>query len=118
MMEFNHKRGFTLIEVLVAAAILVFAASASALVFRAVTGEIMRSSELTRSVYKTQDKMEELKITDFSDLSSFHGKTFDQGKGKIEVKPILPDLKELKVEYKWDPLRKPIVIYTLRSSID
>lgn len=117
-MKLDHKRGFTLIEVLVAAAILVFAASASALVLRTVTGEIMRSSELTRSVYITLDKMEGLKTIDFSDLSALHGEFFAQGKGKIEIKPILPDLKELKVEYKWDPVRKPIVIYTLRSSID
>jgi len=112
MIKSNYKSGFTLIEVLLAAAILVFAVFSSFLLLKTVTREILNSCQLTKSAYISEAKLEELKSVAFDDISN---KSFAQDSGKIEVRPVLSDLKEIKVELFWHKRRKPIQIYTLRS---
>ncbi len=118
MMRKHLKKGFTLVEVLLAGAILVLAASSSFILLRALSQGILNSSELTKSVYSATAKLEELKTVDFDSLSYQDGKDFSQGKGKIEVKDVLPDLKEINITYTWHPKRTPIEIYTLRSKYE
>jgi|GEM_PF-1836802 len=111
----SSERAFTLIELLVAAAILLLACSSSFVMLRGVSRESLNSSILTKSIYIVQAKLEEIRSISFEDLGPLGGQAFSGGKGKIDIKPVLPDLMEIKITFDWNKKRKPIEIYTLRS---
>lgn len=111
-----NKRGFTLVELLVAASIFLVSTLAFGSLLKMSLASIHSASELNRAAYMLQTKTEEIQAIPFAELSGLNGASFANGKGKISVSPVLADLVRIRLELKWDPDRTPLYIYTLRSS--
>ena len=97
-------RGFTLSELLLAAAILVFALTGLLLFFvnSIILNETNRNFTLAYSAIEA--KMEEIKNTNFDNLDALNGTDFDldgfstsNGQGRIEVSDEATDLKRIKI---------------------
>ncbi len=112
----DQKYGFTLIEVLVASSVLLIIVASVFSLLRVGLNYIEQSRELTKATYILEGKMEEIRSMPFSSLPSLHGTTFENGKGRIYVTPVKSDLVQIKAELIWNPKRKPLEIYTLRSA--
>lgn len=106
------KKAFTLIEVLVSAAILFLAAFSISYLVKADFGIINLSAKYQKALNLAQSKMEEIRSTDFPGIKN---STFADNNGTTAVKPITYDLLEIKLSYNWDNKRPPIEFYTLRS---
>lgn len=88
----NGRLGFTLIEVLLAMTVLVVCLTSILLTYVHMFILSDLSRDLTLSTNAVQDKMEEIKKTDFDSLSALNGTTFDitgfaasDAKGLIQV---------------------------------
>ena len=103
------KRGFTLVEVLVALAVLMIALGVSVYLFKSALAGIKRSYELTDTYFKAQAEAEELRGVPFDSLLSLSGTRFADGKGKIAVTPVQSDLLEITLEI------PPYKLTTMRS---
>lgn len=97
-------KGFTLPELLLAAAILVFMLAGLLLLFIncIILNETNRNFTLAYSAIQT--KMEEIKNTAFANLDTFDGITFDlngfssgSAKGKIEINAESANLKRIRI---------------------
>jgi type II secretory pathway pseudopilin PulG len=101
-------RGFTLIEVLVSATILilVFSAISSLVIFSLRQADRLES--LLSSQYLLQARLEEIRTLPFADLPALDGRSFDGGKGLIKTSNVASDL--ILVELNHD-----VSISTLRS---
>lgn len=106
------RKGFTLIEVVVALAILLAAVGSSFLLFRSGMEGAKLGKELTRATYRVQEKMENLRGLPFQTLSSH---TFDLGQGAVDVTSLNSDLKKIEVRLDWRGGRPPLQLTTLRS---
>lgn len=98
------KSGFTLSELLLAAAILVFVLAGLLALFTncLISNETNRNFTLAYSAI--QAKMEEIKDTSFDNLDAYNGTSFDldgfpsgNGKGKIGVSNEATDLKRIRI---------------------
>jgi prepilin-type N-terminal cleavage/methylation domain-containing protein len=111
-----NKRGFTLVELLVAASIFLVATLAFGSLLKIGMSSIRAARDLNRAAYTLQAKMEEIQETPFAELPGLNGSSFANGKGRISVSPVLADLVRIRLELSWDPDRTSLHIYTLRSS--
>ncbi|MBU0573767.1 MAG: prepilin-type N-terminal cleavage/methylation domain-containing protein [Candidatus Margulisiibacteriota bacterium] len=103
------KKGFSLIEVLVAAALTCIIAVSVSFLFKIGTRHVIQTVQMSRASYKAAQKLEELRATPFYKLSSYNGASFDSAKGKVTVVPITSDLAQVIVGY------ETVEIFTLRS---
>jgi prepilin-type N-terminal cleavage/methylation domain-containing protein len=110
------NKGFTLVELLLAAALFVAAVAGFNYLLKAGSISVESASRLSRAVYTLQAKMEEIRSYPFSHLSSLNGMSFSNGKGRISVAPVLADLVRIQLELEWDPKKIPLKILTLRSN--
>lgn len=81
------SKGFTLIEVLIAAVIMALLVYSLTFSLRNVMTEEKQKDELTSSIFAAKSKMEELKSTPYGMLPSYDNTTFDGSKGSIKVSP-------------------------------
>lgn len=103
MMKLSN-RGFTLSELMIAAGILAFVFASLLLVFIncILLNELNRNFTLAYTA--VQDKMEEIKNTDFDNLDTLNGTDFDlsgfssgNGQGKIEISDESSNLKRIRI---------------------
>jgi len=109
------KKGFTLIEVLIAALLFLAATIGFAYLLKYGAASVAKASELNQAAYNIESKMEEIRAMNFYHLPSLNGATFAKGAGKIKVISVLADLTQVSLELKWDPTRLPLKLITLRS---
>ncbi|MFC1568091.1 prepilin-type N-terminal cleavage/methylation domain-containing protein [Candidatus Margulisiibacteriota bacterium] len=110
-----NKQGFTLVELLLAAALFVAAVAGFNYLLKAGAVTVDSAARLSRAVYTLQTKMEEVRSYPFSYLTSLNGRTFAKDKGRISVAPVLADLVRVELELEWDPRKVPLKLTTLRS---
>ena len=103
------KKGFTLVEVLVALAVFMIALGVSVYLFKSALAGIKRSYELTDTYFKAQAEAEELRAMSFGSILSLSGARFADGKGKIIIFPVQSDLLEISLEI------PPYKLTTMRS---
>jgi prepilin-type N-terminal cleavage/methylation domain-containing protein len=109
------NKGFTLVELLLAAALFVAAVAGFNYLLKVGSISVESASRLSHAVYALQTKMEEIRSYPFSHLNSLNGRTFAKGEGRISVAPVLADLVRVQLELEWDPKKVPLKIHTLRS---
>lgn len=106
----KNPKGFTLIEVLVAAALIAMFAAAFTTLANACIMQARSSREFTRSVLLCKSVMEEMRSRNYSNLFLYNNTTFDNGAGVITVVPAGNDLVSITVKDK-------IELSTMRSRI-
>lgn len=110
-----NRRGFTLVELLLAASLFLVATTAFGYLLRVGKTAVGSASKFNQSVYAIQARMEEVKRLPFDQLISLDGSTFAQGMGKVSAIPLSADLVSIQLELKWAPKKIPLNLYTLRS---
>lgn len=110
-----NKRGFTLIELLVATFLFLISIFSFGYILKVGMISVETASRLNNGLFVIQSKAEELRALPFASLTSLNGKTFANGKGKIEVVSALADLSKVDLELTWDTSKSPIKFTTLRS---
>lgn len=113
-----NRSGFSLVGLLVAAALFVAAVAGFNYLLRAGSGSIKTASRLSQAVCLAQSKMETFRGYDFDRLPHLNNRLFADGRGKISVTPILADLLSLELELQWDEKKLPVKMVTLRSRYD
>jgi Tfp pilus assembly protein PilV len=100
----KHKRGVTLVELLLGTAILVFASSGLLSLFLDCLFLNDNSRNSTLAYNAVQSKMEEIRNSSYSNLNNFNGQVFDltgfssgNGKGMVIVADEMSNLKKIKV---------------------
>ena len=109
------KTGFTLLEVLISALILVLVFSSSLMLLKYCFQGVANVTEFTSSVYLVQSKMEELRPRSFDDLVLIGEESFDGGKGLLKVSKVTGDLALVEIKYDWDLKKAPIRVATFTS---
>jgi prepilin-type N-terminal cleavage/methylation domain-containing protein len=110
-----NKKGFTLVELLVAASLFLSAAVAFSYFLKATIKTAARAKDYNLAVHALQAKKEELLGVAFQNLIALNGSSFADGAGKIFVTPALADLVNVKLVLSWDTKKAPLRLYTLRS---
>jgi len=100
------RRGFTLIEVLVALAILVIIGGTFLFFFKTGLDAQADADEFLKALNACRAELEELRATPWAGL---------RPSPHITLTPITYDLYQVELKYNWHPGRKPIEIFTLRS---
>lgn len=110
-----NKKGFTLVELLVAASLFLIATLAFGYLLNMGLTSLATASRLNQAAYSLQAKAEEIRLLPFNQLAGLNGQTFSGGQGRISVTTVLADLVSIKLELRWDPAKSPLRLYTLRS---
>ena len=110
-----NKKGFTLVELLIAASLFLAATLAFGYLLKLGLLSVENATKLNHAAYALQTKMEELRSLPFEDVERQNGGSFAAGKGKVQVAPALANLVSIKIELEWDPRRAPLKLYALRS---
>lgn len=123
--EFNHSRrkGFTIIEAVVAVAILSIAFVAIIQIFPGTIGLNTNSKRLTVATHLAQQKLEEFVATPYSYISlesdpsftNFTESGFYDFAWKAKITQEDTDLKKIEVTVSWDNQKGSITVSTLRS---
>ncbi|MBI5699047.1 type II secretion system protein [Candidatus Saganbacteria bacterium] len=100
------RRGFTLIEVLVALMILASIGGTFLFFFKTGLNAQADSDEFFAALNAGRMELEELRATPWSEL---------RASPHISLVPVAYDLYQVRYTYNWHPGRKPIEIVTLRS---
>jgi prepilin-type N-terminal cleavage/methylation domain-containing protein len=111
-----NKKGFTLVELLVAAGLFLVATFAFGHLLKIGLDSIESAARLNQATYALQAEMEEIRTLPFEQLAALNGRAFAEGLGEIFVTPVLADLVSVKLELEWDPKKSPLILYTLRSN--
>lgn len=106
---YKNNSGFTLLELMIAAAVLVIAISGLLAVFTGLLSLNENSRQLTLAITACQDKMEEIRDSDFDTLySTYNGTSFEpdgfqtaDAEGSVYVNNADPDLLEVRVSVSW-----------------
>lgn len=100
--------GFTLLELMVAAGLVIVALSGLLAVFAHMITLNENSRNLTLAMAACQDKMEEIRDAAFSSISSYNGSHFDpqgfsasQAEGAVHVNNSNPSLLQVQVSVSW-----------------
>ncbi len=107
-----NREGFTLIEAAISVAILLITIASSVYLMKNIMATKWNAQRFYGQINLAQGKMEELRSQPFDNLTNG---TFDNGRGRIEVKDITSDLKEISLTLFWDAGKRPIALYTMRS---
>lgn len=110
-----NKKGFTLVELLVATAIFLAATIAFGHLLKVSLVSVNAAARLNRAACELQDKMEGIRALPFAKLRGLDGDIFADGRGRVAVTPVLADLLSVRVELSWDARRAPLKIISLRS---
>jgi prepilin-type N-terminal cleavage/methylation domain-containing protein len=110
-----NKKGFTLVEVLIAAAIFLSAVALAGYTYRMMKIAVVQGKERSLSLYAARAEMETLSRLPFDELISFNGNTFASGKGRIEIAALAPDIMSIGLELKWHPARPAVSLVTLKG---
>ncbi len=86
-----NNRGFTLIEILIAALVLSILVYYLTFSFKNVSIAEKQKEELSSSILAAKSKMEELKSMPYRSLPSYDNSTFDNGKGLVKISPLGDD---------------------------
>ena len=113
-----NRKGFTLVEILVAASLFLTAVVAFSFLLNNTTKTMGDAKVLNQAVYTLQAKREEIMAVPFDELFSLNGSAFAQGNGKIHITPALADLVKTKLVLFWHPQKAPLRLYTLRSKYE
>ncbi len=105
----KHNHGFTLLELMITAALLVIAISGLLAIFTGLYSLNETSRKLTLAITACQDKMEEIRDSDFSTLfATYNGTSFEpdgfpsaDAEGAISIDNTDPDLLEVCVSISW-----------------
>ncbi|OGB86993.1 hypothetical protein A3H38_03630 [candidate division WOR-1 bacterium RIFCSPLOWO2_02_FULL_46_20] len=104
-----NKKGFTLIEVMVVAALFLLTTAGFNYLLILSSASVEKATLLCQATYLLQSKMEEIKLLPFASLPDLNGNTFAAGNGTIKVSPVLADL--INIELSLPPHK----LQTLRS---
>ncbi|MBU0671600.1 MAG: type II secretion system GspH family protein [Candidatus Margulisbacteria bacterium] len=110
-----NKRGFTLIELIVATSLFLIAVASFSQLLKIAASSITAAERLNLATYEIQAEMEELRSLTFNQLYAQSGRSFAQGKGKIQVSPVLADLVRVELVLNWHPQKVPFNLSALRS---
>ncbi len=106
----TKKSGFTLLELMIAAAVLIVAISGLLATFTGLLSLNENSGSLSLAITAVQDKMEEIRNSDFSTLfATYNGENFEpdgfspsEAEGNISIDNTTnPDLLEVAVSVSW-----------------
>lgn len=103
-------KGFTLIEVLISALVLVIVIASFTYLFRSGISLLTSAEDFNRAINALELKAEEVKALAFDNVQN---QTFD--KGQVDISLINPELKEIKITLNWREGREPLHLYTLRA---
>ena len=106
-----NRSGFTLIEVLLAAGLLVLALASFAYLTVNSNRCLVRAENLSRAANMLQSKMEELRSLPFCNLPALDQNVFGTGGGKVLLTPLSSDLIMIELV----SLQSKLQLYTLRS---
>jgi Tfp pilus assembly protein PilV len=106
-----NKSGFTLIEVLLAAGLLVLALASFSYLTVNANRCLARTESLSRAAIMLQSRMEELKALPLCDLSALDQNIFAAGRGKVLITPLSSDLVMIELV----SLQPKLQLFTLRS---
>ncbi len=87
-----NRRGFSLVEVLVAGAIFLACSLMMAQLLKAGLAFTGRAARLQHDTMKLQSEMEELRAMPASELLVYNGQTFASGEGEIVISAVSADL--------------------------
>lgn len=113
----NNRRGFTLIEMLTAFALLFCISIGLTYLLKNGKSAILSAAKQRQAVYAAQSMLEKLEEAPFADLSSFNELFFSDGSGKVMINPVATNLVQITLELKWSANKKPLRLTTLRSSL-
>jgi type II secretory pathway pseudopilin PulG len=99
-------KGFTLIEVLIAAVILITISFSFTYLLTSGIKSIDNSKDLLMAINLAQSQMEEVRALPFDNITSI---------GSIVVRPISYDLLEIRLSLDWKAGKHPIELITMRS---
>lgn len=105
----TNKSGFTLLELMIAAGVLIVALSGLLAVFTHLLSLNEDSRKLTLGVTACQDKLEQIRNSDFSTVyATYNGTSFDpagftvgQAKGNVSINNSNPNLLQVFVSVSW-----------------
>ena len=109
------RQGFTLVELLVAAALLPVSLSIFLGIIRVSAEAYKREKISAINFYALRSQMEKLRITPFEQVAQSNGGAFLSGAGKIAITPLAADILKIELRLQPDPSRPPTTLYSLRS---
>ena len=112
----NNRKGFLLVQILVAGLLFILALSAFTLLLKTGAKNVDALARRQVAMQTLTAKMEELRVLPFNQLAAENGKTFSDGKGEIVAMPVASDLFRLSVKLNWDANKPPLEAQTLRSA--
>jgi Tfp pilus assembly protein PilV len=113
----NNKNGFTLVEILVAATLLITVLSAFSLLIKQAKESALYTRKYTGGIYQLRSQMERIRGSDINELQSMNGASFADGAGKIWVRQLSNDLISVDLELKWAPGRPGIHLLTFKGDL-
>jgi len=113
----NNRRGFTLIEMLTAFALLICISMGLNYLLKSGKSAISSASKQRQAVYAAQSKMEEIAAVPYSSLAAFNENSFADGKGRISINSVASNLMRITLEMQWSANKRPLRLSTLRSNL-
>jgi len=117
MVQHKYNSGLTLLELMIAAAILVVAISGLLAIFTGLFSLNEGTRKLTLAVTAAQDKMEEIRDSNLATLYTTYNDTsfnpdgfgFSEAKGAVHIDNLDPDLLKVYVSISWRERSNKIV---------
>lgn len=110
-----NKKGFTLVEALIAVALLVVIIPAFGYMLKQASIALHTGNNYSAAFYAARDKMEELRTVSFNDLPALDGATFFNGKGILRIWPVSDNLLGIQLELRWREGRPPLRFFSLKG---
>lgn len=110
-----NKKGFTLVEVLIAVALLVVVIPAFGSMLNQASIALHTGKDYSIAFYAARDKMEEIRMVSFNKLLALDGSAFFNGKGSLRIWPVSDDLLGIQLELKWQEQRPPLRFFSLKG---
>ena len=111
-----NRKGFTLVELLVAAILLPVILSFFLAIIKVSANAYQREKVWAQTSFALRSQMEKLRITPFEQVAQSNGGSFLSGAGKITITPLASDLLKIELRLQPNPTRPPTTLYSLRSS--